>query len=123
MVSKTPAEWISIIAPEFIPPKYDVNGAIELAKVRMGITDTSKPDMPEDILNSACAYLACHILTVGGRPSGSSGDISSIQEGATSITYSTNKTKPSSSITGLVETSFGLEYINLTSPYRVRFYI
>jgi hypothetical protein len=117
MVSKTPQECIAIIAPEFTPAKgYEVDGAIILAQIRMDSTLSFTPK--ESVYNMLVAYLAAHILTVGGRPMGSSGDISSVQVGAVSLTYSTNKTSAKNAMTGLSETSFGREYILQSRPYR-----
>lgn len=115
MVSKTPQELMAIIAPEFTSDKYDVEGAIIVAKIRV---DRSLSSPPEETYNLLIAYLAAHILTIGGRPMGGSGDISSMQVGAVSVTYSTNKTSPKNAMTGLSETSFGREYILESRPYR-----
>jgi hypothetical protein len=116
MVSKTPKELIAIIAPEFTSPKYEVDGAIIVAKIRVDSTLSFTPE--ESVYNLLLAYFAAHILTVGGRPMGGSGDISSMQVGAVSVTYSTNKTSPKSAMTGLSETTFGREYILESRPYR-----
>lgn len=115
MVSKTPKELIAIIAPEFTPGKYEVDGAIIVAKIRV---DSLSFTPPEEKYNLLIAYLAAHILTIGGRPMGGSGDISSMQVGAVSVAYSTNKTTVKNAMTGLSETSFGREYILESRPYR-----
>lgn len=113
---KTPKELMAIIAPEFTPPKYDVDGAIIVAKIRVDGSLSFAP--PEEKYNLLIAYLAAHILSIGGRPMGSSGDISSMQVGAVSVTYSTNKTSPKNAMTGLTQTVFGNEYILQSRPYR-----
>ena len=116
MVSKTPKEFMAIIASEFTSPKYDVDGAIIVAKIRVDSSLSFTP--PEETYNLLIAYLGAHILTIGGRPMGSSGDISSMQVGAVSVAYSTNKTTVKNAMTGLSETSFGREYILQSRPYR-----
>ena len=121
MVSKTPIELIAIIAPEFRDPKYPTEGAIEVAKIE--IDHSLSSGIKEGMYNLLIAYLACHTLTVGGRPMGSSGDVSSLQEGAVSISYSTNKVAPNSSNAEFFQTSFGREYMRLSSPYLTYFYI
>lgn len=113
---KTPKELMAIIAPEFTPEKYDVDGAIIVAKIKVDSSLCFTP--PEEKYNLLIAYLGAHILTIGGRPMGSSGDISSMQVGAVSVAYSTNKTTVKNSMTGLSETSFGREYILESRPYR-----
>lgn len=119
MVSKTPKELMAIIAPEFTPAKgYDVDGAIVVAQIRVDSTLPSYVKENENAYNLLIAYLAAHTLTIGGRPMGSSGDISSMQVGAVSVTYSTNKTSQRYTRTSLMQTSFGNEYINLSEPYK-----
>ena len=113
---KTPKELMAIIAPEFTSSKYDVDGAIIVAKIRVDSSLSFVP--PEETYNMLIAYLGAHILSIGGRPMGGSGDISSMQVGAVSVTYSTNKTSPKSAMTGLSETTFGREYILSSRPYR-----
>jgi hypothetical protein len=116
---KTPKELMATIAPEFTPDKgYDVDGAIVVAQIRVDSTLPSYVKENENAYNLLIAYLAAHTLTIGGRPMGSSGDISSMQVGAVSVTYSTNKTSEKYARTGLTETSFGREYIRLSDPYR-----
>jgi hypothetical protein len=116
---KTPKELMATIAPEFTPAKgYDVDGAIVVAQIRVDSTLPSYVKENENAYNLLIAYLAAHTLTIGGRPMGSSGDISSMQVGAVSVTYSTNKTSEKYARTGLTETSFGREYIRLSDPYR-----
>jgi hypothetical protein len=119
MVSKTPKELMATIAPEFTPAKgYDVDGAIVVAQIRVDSTLPSYVKENENAYNLLIAYLAAHTLTIGGRPMGSSGDISSMQVGAVSVTYSTNKTSEKYGKTGLMQTSFGLEYIRESAPYK-----
>jgi hypothetical protein len=114
---KTPKELMAIIAPEFTPVKgYNVDGAIIVAKIRVDSSLSFVP--PEETYNLLIAYLGAHLLSIGGRPLGSSGDISSMQVGAVSVTYSTNKTSPKSAMTGLAQTVFGNEYIQQSRPYR-----
>lgn len=113
---KTPKEFMAIIAPEFTPAKYDVDGAIIVAKIRVDSSLSFTP--PEEKYNLLIAYFAAHILSIGGRPMGGSGDISSMQVGAVSVTYSTNKTSPKNAMTGLTQTVFGNEYILESRPYR-----
>ena len=115
---KTPKELMAIIAPEFTSPKYDVDGAIIVAKIRVDSSLSITLTPPEETYNLLIAYFAAHILSIGGRPMGGSGDISSMQVGAVSVTYSTNKISPKSAMTGLSETTFGREYILLSRPYR-----
>lgn len=110
---------MATIAPEFTPAKgYDVDGAIVVAQIRVDSTLPSYVKENENAYNLLIAYLAAHTLTIGGRPMGSSGDISSMQVGAVSVTYSTNKTSEKYGKTGLMQTSFGLEYIRESAPYK-----
>lgn len=119
----TPQEIIAIIAPEFVN-NPTLSGAIELATNRLGkilIPDDSIESALED-RNTLIAYLAAHILTIANRPGGATGDISSMQIGAASISYTNNKTNQKY-VDNLVLTSYGREYLALKSKYTQCFYI
>jgi hypothetical protein len=96
-------EILVVIAPEFID--MDSTGAIAVAEMQIasGLCGDRRPLL--------VAYLAAHILTIANKPSGVSGDIASVTEGKTSITYS--NTPPSLASEGLSDTSYGREYDRL----------
>ena len=97
----TPADILIIIAPEYVG-NPNATGAILVAEMEVA------PGLCGDKRPLLVAYLAAHILTVGGRTAGSSGDIASVKEGGTAISY--NNTTPEISTTGLSDTSYGREY-------------
>lgn len=101
---KTADELLIIIAPEY--SSVDVSGAIEVAdmQIAIGLCGDKRPLL--------VAYLAAHILTVGGKAGGATGDLSSLKEGGTAVTYKSSKA--SIETTGLSDTSYGREYDRLS---------
>jgi hypothetical protein len=99
----TPAELVPKIAPEFAT--VDLSGAILVAEMEIAA------NFGGDTRPLLVAYLAAHILTIGRRPGGSTGAISSISEGQASITFTQNKSSTTSSV-GLC-TTYGQEYDRL----------
>ncbi len=96
----TPAELLIIIAPEYIG--INVTGAIEVAEMQIAL------DLCGDKRPLLVAYLAAHILTIGGKAGGATGDLASLKEGGTAVSYKSSK--PSIESTGLSDTSYGREY-------------
>lgn len=98
-----PDELLAIIAPEFA--NIDATGAILVADMQI----SSK--LCGDKRPLLVAYLAAHILTIGGRKMGASGDVASLTEGELSITYA-NSTADIK--TSLSKTSYGQEFDRLS---------
>lgn len=98
------SDWLLLFAPEFTDNPLSPD-AIEAADLQV------KPGLCGNLRPQLVAYLAAHILTIGGRASGASGAIASVTEGKTSITY--NNAKPYLSTGGLSDTSYGREYDRL----------
>lgn len=99
----TPAELVRKIAPEFAT--VDLSGAILTAEMQIAA------DFGGDTRPLLVAYLAAHILTIGSRPNGSTGAISSISEGHASITFTQNKSLNLSD--GLCLTTYGQDFYRL----------
>jgi Protein of unknown function (DUF4054) len=100
----TPAELIIVIAPEYA--SIDVSGAIDVAEMQIatGLCGDKRPLL--------VAYLAAHILTIGGKAGGATGNLSSLKEGGTAVTY--KSAQAAIETTGLSDTSYGREYDRLS---------
>src|SRR5690606_14584612 len=103
----TAEEILAIIAPEFA--EIDASGAISVAEMQIAssLGGTKRPML--------VAYLAAHILTIGGRPGGATGDIESLTEGRVSVKYTNKNSKITSS--GLSSTSYGRDFDRLSRAY------
>jgi Protein of unknown function (DUF4054) len=96
----TAAQLLLIIAPEYA--SIDATGAITIADMQIAtnLCGSKRPLL--------VAYLAAHILTVGGKAGGATGDLTSLKEGGVAVTYKSSK--PFIETIGLSDTSYGREY-------------
>jgi len=120
MAYNTPAEIISVIAPEFTE-EDNISGAIEIAD--MQISNKIKMRAGERISNLLISYLACHLLTIANRYKGASAAISSVTEGETTISYSLENKAKKTNAPGLSDTTYGKEYSRILMSYEQPFYI